>query len=80
MLVTIAAAATAASASLRHNPAHRWFYAPAMRRDEALLIKCFDSARNGIARFAPHTAFEDPITPAQAAPRESIEVRTLAFF
>jgi hypothetical protein len=65
---------------LRHNPAHRWFYAPAMRRDEALLLKCFDSVRSGVARFAPHTAFEDPATPADALPRESIEVRTLAFF
>jgi hypothetical protein len=65
---------------LRHNSAHRWFYAPAMRRDEALLLKCFDSVRSGVARFAPHTAFEDPATLADALPRESIEVRTLAFF
>jgi hypothetical protein len=27
-----------------------------------------------------HTAFEDPTTPADAARRESIEVRTMAFF
>ena len=26
-----------------YNPSHRWFYVPAMQRDEALLIKCFDS-------------------------------------
>jgi hypothetical protein len=30
-------------------------------------------------RFAPHTAFVDPTTPADAPPRESIEVRTLVF-
>jgi alkylation response protein AidB-like acyl-CoA dehydrogenase len=32
------------------------------------------------ARFTPHSAFELPETPADAAPRESIEVRTLAIF
>lgn len=60
------------------RPAHRWFYVPEMRTDEALLIKCFDS-RTDVARFAPHTAFVDPTTPADAPPRVSIEVRTLVF-
>jgi hypothetical protein len=62
-----------------YNPAHRWFYVPEMRTDEALLLKCFDSRTDGAARFAPHTAFADPTTPADAPPRESIEVRTLVF-
>jgi hypothetical protein len=62
-----------------YNPAHRWFYVPEMRTDEALLLKCFDSRTDGTARFAPHTAFVDPTTPADAPPRESIEVRTLVF-
>jgi hypothetical protein len=63
-----------------YNPAHRWFYAPAMRRDEALLLKCYDSAQDGTARFAPHAAFEDPNTPPDVLPRESIELRTLVFY
>jgi hypothetical protein len=50
-----------------------------MRTDEALLLKCFDTRTDGTARFAPHTAFVDPTTPADAPPRESIEVRTLVF-
>jgi hypothetical protein len=62
-----------------YSPAHRWFYVPEMRTDEALLLKCFDSATDGTARFAPHTAFIDPTTPADAPPRQSIEVRTLVF-
>jgi hypothetical protein len=62
-----------------HDPAHRWFYVPEMRTDEALLLKCFDSRTDGTARFAPHTAFVDPTTPADAPPRVSIEVRTLVF-
>jgi len=62
-----------------YNPEHRWFYVPQMQPDEALLLKCFDSETDGRARFAPHTAFEDPTAPADAPPRESIEIRTLVF-
>jgi len=63
-----------------YNPEHKWFYAPAMRSDEVILIKCYDSAHDGRARFVPHSAFKDPTTPAGAPPRESIELRTLVFF
>lgn len=65
--------------AVRFNPAHRWFYVPEMQSDEALLLKCFDSATDGRARFAPHSAFEDPTAPADVLPRESIELRTLVF-
>jgi hypothetical protein len=65
--------------AVTYNPAHRWFYVPAMRSEEALLIKCFDSRADGRARFAPHTAFDDPTAPADVLPRESIEIRSLAF-
>lgn len=64
----------------RYNPDHRWYYFPAMQRHEAVLIKCYDSEKDGRARFSLHSAFEDPTTPADAPPRESIEVRTFAFF
>ena len=65
---------------LRHNPAHQWFYFPHMQRDEALVFKVYDSAKDGRARFTPHTSFNDPATPAGSPPRQSIEVRTMAFF
>jgi hypothetical protein len=65
--------------SLTFNPAHRWYYYPDMRADEAMLLKCYDSAADR-ARFTAHSAFDDPTSPAGAAVRESIEVRTLAFF
>ncbi len=65
--------------SVKYNANHRWFYFPEMTADEALLLKCYDSATDGRTRFAPHTAFIDPTTPADAAPRESIEIRTLVF-
>jgi len=63
-----------------HNPAQRWYYFPRMERSEAVLIKCFDSMKDGRARFSLHTAFDDPTTPEDAPPRESIEVRVFAFF
>lgn len=66
--------------SLTYNPAHRWYYVPDMTRDEILLLKCYDSLRDGRARFMPHTSFQDPNAPADMLPRESIELRTLVFF
>jgi hypothetical protein len=65
--------------SVAFDPRHRWFYAPEMEADEALLLKCYDSSTDGRARFAPHTAFTDPTTPPDAPPRESIELRALVF-
>ena len=65
---------------LRYNAAHRWFYFPKMRRDEALVFKVFDSAKEGCSRFTPHTSFIDPATPPGAPPRQSIEARALVFF
>ena len=62
------------------NPAHRWYWLPRMQRNEALVFKVFDSMKDGRARWSAHTAFEDPTSPPHARPRESIEIRTLAFF
>jgi hypothetical protein len=62
---------------LVHNRDQRWYYAPRMTPDEVLLIKGWDSLDDGRARFTPHGAFDLPDTPESAAPRESIEVRTL---
>lgn len=63
-----------------HNPAHQWYQFPAMTPEEAIVFKVYDSATGAIARFTPHTSFEDPTTPADAPPRESIESRMFAFF
>lgn len=74
---------------------HRWYYYPAMTRDEALLIKQWDSAgtlaRSDGARgdgadagatttFTLHSAFEDPATTPDAPDRQSIEVRCLLVY
>jgi FtsP/CotA-like multicopper oxidase with cupredoxin domain len=66
--------------SVTYNPAQRWYYFPKMATDEVVLIRCFDSAQQGAARFSAHGAFDDPETPPDAPPRASIEVRTLVFF
>ena len=65
---------------ITYSPAHRWFYFPAMTRDEAIVFKVFDSEKDGRARFTAHTSFDDPTCPPGAPARESIEMRTLAFF
>ena len=64
----------------RFNPAHRWYHFPRMHRDEALVFKVYDSAKDGRARWGAHSAFVDPATPAGAPMRESIEIRAFAFF
>ena len=66
--------------AVTYNPAQRWYYFPKMQADEIVLIRCFDSARQGAARFSAHGAFDDPNTPENAPPRESIETRALVFF
>jgi len=65
---------------MRHNPAHRWVYFPHMEAQHALLLKTYDSSTDGRCRFMGHSAFEDPTTAPDAPKRESIEVRTMAFF
>jgi hypothetical protein len=72
---------------------HQWYFYPALTRDEALLIKQWDSdgrmARSngadadqagGRCTFSFHSAFEDPTTPADAPDRWSIEVRCVVLY
>ena len=65
---------------MRHSENHKWWYFPRMTPDQALLLKTYDSETDGRARFMSHTAFEDPNTPSNALNRQSIEVRSMAFF
>ena len=59
-----------------HEPHHRWIYYPEMTRDECLLLKVFDSRRDGRTRCGCHCAFKDPHGDPDAH-RESIETRCL---
>ncbi|OOQ88619.1 putative methyltransferase [Penicillium brasilianum] len=63
---------------VKYNPKTEWKYCSGLDNDERLLLKCFDS-QVGVAKRVAHTAFVDPNTPADAKPRESIEVRALVF-
>jgi hypothetical protein len=47
-----------------------------MTRDEVLLLKVFDSRRDGRTRACCHSAFKDPTAPEDGH-RRSIEVRCL---
>lgn len=59
------------------NPAHRWYYFRHMDASEVMVFANFDSLDH---KIVPHSAFADPTAAADAPPRESIEVRTIAFF
>ncbi|MCZ6474080.1 MAG: CmcJ/NvfI family oxidoreductase [SAR324 cluster bacterium] len=65
---------------LAHAADQRWYWAPAMERDEVLLIKGWDSREDGRARFTPHGAFQLPRQNPGAPERESIEVRAFLAF
>ncbi|MGK0260740.1 MAG: hypothetical protein ACI96M_004193 [Candidatus Azotimanducaceae bacterium] len=78
----------------KYDARHTFYSYPGMTRDEALLIKQWDSggllARSdgaqadheaqGPCTFSFHSAFNDPDTPTDAPDRWSIEVRCLAVY
>ncbi len=79
----------------KHAEGHRWYFFSALTCDEALLIKQWDSAgtlaRSGggtadarqpdrPCTFSFHSAFDDPLQPADAPDRWSIEVRCVALY
>lgn len=63
----------------RHSSGQRWCYFSNMTRDEALIFKGFDSDPER-AGGVPHAAFDDPSCPPGSSPRESIDMRFIAFF
>ncbi|KIW78088.1 hypothetical protein Z517_07921 [Fonsecaea pedrosoi CBS 271.37] len=58
-----------------YNPAHRWYCKKGMSKDDIVLFKIDDNLE-GVARFAPHTAFIDPSVSGNTK-RASIEVRAI---
>ena len=65
-----------------HDAAHRWYYFAGQTRDEVTVFVHYDSARalDTVTGACPHTAFEHPQTPVGATPRQSIELRALAWY
>ena len=79
----------------KHSYRHQWYFYPELTRDEALLIKQWDSAgelarSNGAnldlanpnlpSTFSFHSSFEDSTAQADAPDRWSIEVRCVAIY
>jgi hypothetical protein len=64
---------------LRHNPRHRWCYFRNMSCGEALIFKTNDSD-SGQPHAVAHCAFDDPSCPPGVAPRNSVEIRAIAFW
>jgi glutathione S-transferase len=65
---------------MRHSPNHKWWYFPKMTPEQVIILKTFDSVTDGRARFVGHSAFTDPTSPKDAPLRESVEIRTIAFY
>lgn len=65
---------------LRKAEGQQWSYFSEMTNDEVVLIKGYDSLKEGVARFTPHTAFEYPDQDPDVPARKSIETRTFAFY
>jgi hypothetical protein len=65
--------------NLSYNPQHRWRYTPRMAPDEIYAFKLCDSDRRRV-QWTGHTAFDDPTSAPDAAPRQSLEIRTISFF
>jgi hypothetical protein len=62
-----------------HDPGHRWCWYPDLTAEEAIIFKTHDT-ETGVARLMPHVAFDDPLSPPDAAPRVSIEMRAVAYW
>lgn len=65
---------------LRYNSSHKWWYFPKMTPEQVIVLKTYESETDGRARFVGHSAFEDPTSAPDAPVRESVEIRTIAFF
>jgi len=66
----------------RHADSHKWYYYPKMRKDEAILLKQYDSDWTKSGRVCFHFAVKDSTLPKDVVPRvrESIEVRMMCYW
>ena len=62
-----------------YNPIQRWHYFPTMTRDEALILKMWDTDTSR-PQWAAHSAFVDPDSDADANARVSPDARFVVFF
>ncbi len=79
----------------KYNNKHKWYYYPKMHKNEALLIKQWDSngglakssgelsdlqSNSGTCTFSFHSAFDDSTTRIDAPDRWSMEVRCIVVY
>jgi hypothetical protein len=64
---------------IAHHPAHRWYYYPDMHPGEAIVFKTSESDE-ARAQLMPHGAFDNPLAPADAPPRISLEMRGTCYW
>jgi hypothetical protein len=70
--------AESAASLFAYRPEHRWWYFPDIHPGEAILIKLHDTDHT-VAWRTPHTSFLDT-SASHPHPRESVELRTVAYF
>lgn len=63
---------------VRYQPRQRWAYLADLRPNEAWVFCGMDMDAGPTCRRVPHVAFDNPLCPLDAVPRNSLEVRTLA--
>lgn len=64
---------------MKRSDKHKWWYFPNMTPEKVILLKTYESETDR-AQFVGHSAFTDPTSPPDAPARESVEIRTIAFF
>ncbi|WP_156313648.1 CmcJ/NvfI family oxidoreductase [Erythrobacter sp. SG61-1L] len=64
--------------NLAWAPGQKWYWVPHMQPWEVLAFKLYDSDPDAV-QFTAHSAFDAPDTPHDAAPRQSIELRTISY-
>ncbi|KAL9078239.1 MAG: hypothetical protein Q9157_002857 [Trypethelium eluteriae] len=70
---------TTENSQLYHSIAYKWYYLSNQATDEILVFKQMDTLE-GSCPGVPHCSCENPLTPKGEAPRESIEVRAMAYY
>lgn len=71
---------TAETYHISYHPDHLFYYIPEMSPEDTYIFKVYDSDKDAGVPYTAHTAFDDPTSPADARPRESVESRALVFF
>ncbi|KAH6690775.1 hypothetical protein BKA61DRAFT_715511 [Leptodontidium sp. MPI-SDFR-AT-0119] len=62
---------------LTYNAKHKWFWLEKQTPAEPFIFVMYNTKLGPHARFCPHVSFINPNAPDRAAPRESIETRSI---